>query len=83
MWFGTIPGIAGLYKNSPTDTHPMTTMTVLWRKYNLGNLYFLDNWPAADWRQVVVNDPVRYRSPLASNHHWLLTSIFRPLLRKP
>ncbi|PVH73910.1 cytochrome P450 monooxygenase-like protein [Cadophora sp. DSE1049] len=57
MWFGTIPGIAGLYKNSPTDTHPMTTMTVLWRKYNLGNLYFLDNWPAADCRQILVNDP--------------------------
>ncbi|KAK0120469.1 hypothetical protein ONS96_010683 [Cadophora gregata f. sp. sojae] len=57
MWFGTIPGIAGLYKNSPTDTHPMTTMTVLWRKYKLGNLYFLDNWPASDWRQIVVNDP--------------------------
>ncbi|KAG4438810.1 hypothetical protein IFR05_005701 [Cadophora sp. M221] len=53
MWFGTIPGIAGLYKNSPSDTHPMTTMTVLWRKYSLGNLYFLDNWPASDWRQLV------------------------------
>ncbi|KAL2070212.1 hypothetical protein VTL71DRAFT_13238 [Oculimacula yallundae] len=57
MWFGTIPAIAGIYGNSPRDTHPMTTMTVLTRKFGLGNLYFLDNWPASDVRQIFVNDP--------------------------
>lgn len=73
MWFGTIPGIAGLYQNSPRDTHPMTTMTVLSRKYNLGNLYFLDNWPASDRRQLVVNDPVRTQILVSVGDHNMLT----------
>lgn len=58
MWFGTIPAIAALYADSPQDTHPMATMTLLTRKHDLGDIYFLDNWPAADKRQLVINDPV-------------------------
>lgn len=45
---GTIPALAELYKTSPRDTHPMTTMTLLYQKYQLGALYFLDNWPVAE-----------------------------------
>ncbi|KAE9371570.1 cytochrome P450 [Stipitochalara longipes BDJ] len=57
MWFGSIPAIASLFKHSPRDTHPMATMTLLYRKYQLGSIYFLDNWPALSVRQLVINDP--------------------------
>jgi hypothetical protein len=63
IFFGTIPAIADLYKTSPQDTHPANTMTLLWRKYGLGDMFFLDNWPAAPEWQIVINDPV---SPLNS-----------------
>jgi cytochrome P450 len=40
-------------------------MTLLWRKYGLGDMFFLDNWPAAPERQIVINDPVSPR-PVSS-----------------
>ncbi|EKD21755.1 cytochrome P450 71B25 [Drepanopeziza brunnea f. sp. 'multigermtubi' MB_m1] len=76
MWFGTILGIAGIYQSSPIDTHPMCTMTLLSRKFNLGALYFLDNWPAAKMRQLVINDPdvaaqaVQQKGDLAKYHEY-------------
>jgi hypothetical protein len=59
MWFGTIPGMAALYETSPMDVHPMSTLTLLSRKHDLGDLYFMDNWPAAVHRNMVLNSPVR------------------------
>jgi hypothetical protein len=58
MLFGTIPALADMYKTSPQDTHPANTLTLLWRKYGLGDIYFLDNWAAAPERQMVINDPI-------------------------
>jgi hypothetical protein len=58
MWFGSIPAIAEMYKTSPMEVHPHSTMTLLARKHKLGNLYFLDTWPAAAHSQMVINDPV-------------------------
>jgi hypothetical protein len=40
------------------DTHPMATMTLLYRKHQLGSMYILDNWPFLSQRQLVINDPV-------------------------
>ncbi|KAE8447159.1 hypothetical protein EG329_010990 [Mollisiaceae sp. DMI_Dod_QoI] len=57
MWFGSIPAVASLYKNSPMDTHPMCTMTLLSRKHNLGGIYYLDTWPFCDMCQLCVTDP--------------------------
>lgn len=53
-----MPTIADIYKSSPQDTHPANTFTLLWRKYSLGDMYFMDNWPLAPERQMVINDPV-------------------------
>jgi hypothetical protein len=58
MWFGTIPELVELYKTSPQDVHPMTTMTLLYRKYQLGDLYYSDTWPGADSRHMLLNSPV-------------------------
>jgi hypothetical protein len=58
MWFGSIPAIADLYKNSPMEVHPHNTMTLLYRKHKLGNLFFLDTWPAAADTVMMITDPV-------------------------
>ena len=58
VWFGTIPAIADLYKHSPSDAPPHCTMTLMYRKHDLGPIYYLDNWPAAPVRQIAINDPV-------------------------
>ncbi|KAL2060699.1 hypothetical protein VTL71DRAFT_9340 [Oculimacula yallundae] len=74
LWLGTILGVADLYKNSPADTHPHATMTLLHRKHKLGALYFLDNWPAAPERQLVINDPELAFQAVQKNSlekHWL------------
>jgi hypothetical protein len=59
MWFGSIPAMASIYKESPTDPHPMTTLALLSRKYDLGDMYYMDSWPAAEDRFLIINDPVR------------------------
>lgn len=61
MWFGTIPEFVELYKTSPRDVHPMTTLTLLYRKYKLGDMYFSDSWPGADCMHMILNSPVRRR----------------------
>jgi hypothetical protein len=40
------------------ETHPNGAMTLLYRKHKLGNLYFLDTWPAAAHTAMMINDPV-------------------------
>lgn len=58
MLFGTIPELVELYKTSPRDVHPMTTLTLLYRKYKLGDMYFSDSWPGADCMHMILNSPV-------------------------
>jgi len=57
---GTIPGLIPIFKESPANAHPMTVITLLYRKLNLGSLYFMDNWPATPYRQMVIVDPVSW-----------------------
>jgi hypothetical protein len=40
---GTIPGLVEAFKASPMDAHPMTIITTVYRKLDLGVLYFMDN----------------------------------------
>lgn len=55
---GTIPGMVELAKVTPSATHPHGLMTMLQRKYNLDNLFLLDNYPVSGERQLVIADPV-------------------------
>jgi hypothetical protein len=55
---GTLPGLVPIFKESPRDAHPTPVITLLYRKLNLSGLYFMDNWPAAPYRQMVIVDPV-------------------------
>ncbi|KUJ06776.1 cytochrome P450 [Mollisia scopiformis] len=57
MWLGSMPATGDIYKNSPMNTHPMCTMTLLSRKHNLDGIYYLDTWPISDMRQLCVTDP--------------------------
>ncbi|RQM08842.1 hypothetical protein DH86_00002970 [Scytalidium sp. 3C] len=54
---GTIPGMVELAKVTPSATHPHGLMTMLQRKYNLDNLFLLDNYPVSGERQLVIADP--------------------------
>jgi hypothetical protein len=56
--FGTLKSMGMIYENSPMDTHPQGTMTLLRRKYSLGGMWFLDNWPASAVPQLCIADPV-------------------------
>ena len=47
-----------MYETSPQDVHPMTTLTLMSRKHDLGDIFYLDNWPAASHVQMVLNSPV-------------------------
>lgn len=50
-----------LYKEVPAKAHPQTQMTVLYRKHNLDNVWFLEAWPAMREPQIVIADPVCHR----------------------
>jgi hypothetical protein len=47
-----------MYANAPVTAHPHGIMTMMYRKYNLKDLFYLDNWPVFDYRQIVIADPV-------------------------
>jgi len=57
--FGSIPAFAAIATENPSDCHPMTLATLLYRKFGLGPLHFIDSWPIVGYRQLVINDPVR------------------------
>lgn len=50
--------MAGMYTHAPTDTHPHGVMTMMQRKWNLKGMWFIDNWPATAYRQLVIAEPV-------------------------
>ncbi|KAL3419819.1 P450 monooxygenase [Phlyctema vagabunda] len=54
---GNLKAMASIYANCPTDSHPQAAMTLMHRKWNLGNLWVLDNWPANPCRQMIVVEP--------------------------
>lgn len=63
MVFGTLAGLGEVMKACPDDTSPAPLMTLLFQKYKLGPIYYLDNWPAIYCRQMVINDPVSDSKP--------------------
>jgi hypothetical protein len=58
MLFGTIGGLVETYKDVPLDAHPNSIFTMVHRNLNLDYIYYMDNWPATPWRQMVIIDPV-------------------------
>jgi hypothetical protein len=60
MLFGSIPGIVETLKALPQDCHPHSYFTEYSRKYSLGPVFLLDNWPAVSYRQMVITDPVSW-----------------------
>jgi hypothetical protein len=42
----------------------MVIITTVYQKLNLGALYFMDNWPATPYRQMVIVDPVSWDQKL-------------------
>ncbi|KAH8816397.1 cytochrome P450 monooxygenase-like protein [Xylogone sp. PMI_703] len=54
---GSLPGMIELAKVTPSRAHPHGLMTMIQRKYELDNVFLLDNYPATGERQLIIADP--------------------------
>ncbi|EDN98258.1 hypothetical protein SS1G_13116 [Sclerotinia sclerotiorum 1980 UF-70] len=45
------------YAHAPMTAHPHGIMTMIYNKYNLKDMFILDNWPFFRWRQIIICDP--------------------------
>ncbi|TGO29044.1 hypothetical protein BPAE_0019g00140 [Botrytis paeoniae] len=54
---GTLKSMGDQYAHAPMTAHPHGIMTMIYDKYNLKDMFILDNWPFFRWRQIIICDP--------------------------
>ena len=66
FFLGNTLEVAKLCTQIPRDANFNAICTVLYRKYNLGAVFYLDLWPAMNVRQMIINDPIAARQVSSS-----------------
>ncbi|RAL60316.1 hypothetical protein DID88_000092 [Monilinia fructigena] len=54
---GTLKSMGEQYAHAPMTAHPHGIMTMIYNKYQLKDMFILDNWPFFRWRQIIICDP--------------------------